>query len=114
VAFFLEWDSGEEPLGVWASKLGGYAWHMPPGVVRHGWCCSGCRRPPGNAFCTGSWTNLDPALPVATAARDSLEAGAAPVQAVWLVHGGSDAPRRLVDLADLGDQPPEPDRSPAV
>jgi hypothetical protein len=47
------------------------------------------------------------AFPVATAARDSLDAGACAVDAVWLAVGDSDAPRRLVDLADLGDDAPQ-------
>jgi hypothetical protein len=47
------------------------------------------------------------AFPVATAARDSLDAGADAADAMWLVVGDSDAPRRLVDLSDLGDDAPQ-------
>ena len=44
--------------------------------------------------------DLDVAVPVATCARGSLS-GAGPADAIWLVHGASDAPRRLIDLAAL-------------
>ncbi|GAA3232669.1 hypothetical protein GCM10010532_068930 [Dactylosporangium siamense] len=50
--------------------------------------------------------DVDVAVPVATAARDGLDAGTCAADAVWLVVGGNDAPRRLVDLADLGDPAP--------
>ena len=36
-------------------------------------------------------------------------AGAGPADAVWLVCGASDAPRRLADLAGLGDPAPAAD-----
>ena len=108
VAFFLEWDSGEESLGLLASKLGGYAGHVARGGPAWPllfWLPTAARE----RNLHRRLDDLDVVLPVATAARDSLGAGTVPAQAVWLVHGGSDAPRPLVDLADLGDPPPEPE-----
>lgn len=106
VAFFLEWDSGSEQLRVLGVKLAGYAAHVRKGGPA--WpvlfCLPTTRREANlHAFLDDVVT----AVPVATAARDSVAAGVGPADAVWLVHRGSDAPRRLIDLADLGDAAPD-------
>jgi len=113
LAFFLEWDSGGEPLRILVSKLSGYASHVRKGgrgwpvlfslptVVRE-----------GNLH--RMLQEVNAVLPLATTARDSLDADGGPADAVWLVHGGSDAPRRLIDLAGLGDPAPEPELSDVV
>ncbi|HET8659182.1 MAG TPA: replication-relaxation family protein [Micromonosporaceae bacterium] len=106
VAFFLEWDAGGEQLLILVSKLTGYAGH-----VRQG----------GPAWPVLLWLpstrrerhlhhildEVQTVVPVATAARDSLGGGDGPADAVWLVAGAGDAPRRLADLAGLGDPAPE-------
>ncbi len=110
VAFFLEFDTGTERLAVAAAKLTRYAAHAAKG---------------GPAWPVLFWLPTTPRerhlhqlldtpelpVPVATAARDSLPVGAGPADAIWLVHGGTDTPRRLADLATLGD--PAPDHAPA-
>lgn len=109
VAFFLEWDSGGEQLRLLTGKLSSYAEHVTKGGPA--WpvlfCLPTTRRE----------TNLHRMLnrirvpvPVATCARDSLAAAGGPAGAVWLLHRASDAPRRLIDLAGLGD--PAPDTTP--
>lgn len=106
VAFFLEWDGGGEQLRVLTGKLAGYAEHVTKGGPA--WpvlfCLPTTRRE----------TNLHRMLerirvpvPVATCARDSLTAAGGPAGPVWLVHRGGDAPRRLADLAGLGDPAPD-------
>jgi hypothetical protein len=106
VAFFAEFDTGFEQHSVLLSKVGGYAGHVAKGGPAWPvlfWLPSAARERHVHRLLGG--TRL--AFPVATAARDSLDAGACAADAVWLVVGGSDAPRRLVDLADLGDNAPE-------
>ncbi len=106
VAFFLEWDSGGEQLRVLASKLVGYARHVGKGGPA--WpvlfCLPSVRR---EHNLHQLLDDVDTVVAVATVARDGLDADAGPADAVWLVHGGSDAPRRLIDLADLGEPAPE-------
>jgi hypothetical protein len=108
VAFFLEWDAGGEQLRVLASKLVGYARHVGKGGPA--WPVLFCLP---NAVREQNLhqvlADIDPVVPVATIARDSLDDGAGPADAVWLVHGSSDTPRRLVDLASLGDPAPGSD-----
>jgi hypothetical protein len=108
VAWFLEWDSGAEQLRVLADKLTGYAAHVAKGGPR--WpvlfCLPTTRR---EANLHRMLDDIHPAVPVATAARDSLHTAGGPAGAVWLVHRGSDAPRHLIDLSGLGDRPPDTD-----
>lgn len=106
VAFFVEWDRGGEPQRVLAAKLAGYASHVAlGGAVWPVLFCLPTTARERNLH--GVLDGIGPVVPVATVARDSIDAGWSPADAVWLVHGGSDAPRRLVDLAALGDPAPE-------
>lgn len=110
VAFFLEWDSGTEQLQVLAAKLAGYAAHVRKGGPA--WpvlfTLPTTRR---EANLHRMLDDVDTVVPVATTARDSLAVGVGPADAVWLAHRGSDAPRRLIDLADLGHQAPDAEPS---
>lgn len=106
VAFFLEWDSGGEQLQVLASKLAGYAAHVDKdGPAWPVLFCLPTTRREGNLHQV--FDDVEVVVPVATAARDVLAAGGGPAGAVWLVHRGSDAPRRLIELAGLGDRASE-------
>ena len=106
VAFFTEFDTGFEQHSVLLAKVSGYAGHVAKGGPAWPvlfWLPSTAREQRLHHLLTG----IDLSFPVATAARDSLDAGACGADAVWLVVGDSDAPRRLMDLADLGDDAPE-------
>ena len=110
VAFFLEWDSGGEQLSVLVSKLAGYAYHVRKGGPAWPvllWLPS-TRRERNVHHILGE---VETVVPVATAAGDRLDASGCPADAMWLVCGASDAPRRLADLADLGDPAPDVDGS---
>jgi hypothetical protein len=86
---------------VLADKVAGYARHAALGG--HAWPVLFCLPSGGREESLHRLLDtINVGVPVATVARDSIEAGAGPADAVWLVHGGSDAPRRLIDLADLG------------
>lgn len=105
-AFFAEFDTGFEPHSVLLAKVSGYAAHVARGGPAWPvlfWLPSVARE----RHLHDLLADIDVTVPVATAARDGLDAGACAADAVWLVVGGSDAPRRLVDLADLGDPAPE-------
>jgi len=105
-AFFLEWDSGGEQLSVLASKLVGYARHVRQGGPSWPvllWLPTSRRE----RHLHHILDEVDTVVPVATAARDSLDPRGCPADAVWLVCGAGDAPRRLADLAGLGDPAPE-------
>lgn len=105
VAFFTEFDTGLEQHSVLLSKVSGYAAHVAKGGPAWPvlfWLPSTARERRLHRLLTG----VDIAVPVATAARDSLDAGSCAADPVWLVVGGSDAPRRLMDLANLGDPAP--------
>jgi hypothetical protein len=110
VAFFLEWDRGGEQRRVLAAKLAGYARHVALGgqawPVLFSLSTSGREDSLHRLLAT-----TGAAVPVATLARDSIDAGCGPADAVWLVHGDTDAPRRLIDLADLADPAPEVDNA---
>ena len=106
VAFFTEFDTGFEQHSVLLSKVSGYAGHVAKGGPAWPllfWLPSTARERRLHQLLAG----VPLAVPVATAARDSLDAGLCAADAVWLVVGDSDAPRRLVDLADLGDYAPQ-------
>jgi hypothetical protein len=110
VAFFAEFDTGFEQHSVLLSKVTGYAGHVARGGPAWPvlfWLPSSARERHLHHLLTG----IDLAFPVATAARDSLDAGACAADAVWLVVGGSDAPRRLIDLAEFGDDAPQIDHA---
>jgi hypothetical protein len=105
VAFFLEWDSGAERLQVLASKLAGYADHIQQGGPAWPvllWLPTMRRERHLHQMLAG----METMVPVATAARDNLQPGASAADAVWLVHGRVDGPRRLVDLTGMGDPAP--------
>jgi hypothetical protein len=113
VAFFVEFDSGFEQHAVLLSKVSGYAAHVAKGGPAWPvlfWLPTTARERRLHMMLAG----VDVRVPVATAARDSLDADACPAEAVWLVVGGSDAPRRLIDLADVGDPAPESERPEAA
>jgi hypothetical protein len=98
VAFFAEFDTGFEQHGVLLGKVSRYASHVAKGGPAWPvlfWLPTTARERRLHQLLAG----VDLAVPVATAARDSLDAGMCPADAVWLVVGGSDAARRLVDLA---------------
>jgi hypothetical protein len=108
VAFVAEFDTGLEQHSVLLSKVSRYAAHVAKGGPAWPvlfWLSTTAREQRMHQLLGG----VDIAVPVATAARDSLSSGACAADPVWLVVGGSDAPRRLVDLADLGDPAPEVD-----
>jgi len=110
VAFFLEWDRGGEPQRVLAAKLAGYARHVAQGGPA--WpvlFCLPTTRREDNFH--GMLGQIGSVVPVATLARAAVPIGTSPADAVWLLHGESDAPRRLIDLAALGDPAPETDLS---
>lgn len=105
-AFFVEHDVGGEQLGVLAAKLSRYAVLTAEGGPAWPvlfWLPTTARERHLHRLLD----DVDVWVPVATAARDSLEADTSPADAVWLVHGADDAPRRMVDLADLGDPAPD-------
>jgi protein involved in plasmid replication-relaxation len=105
VAFFVEHDVGGEQLGVLAAKLTGYtalAADGGPAWPVLFWLPTAARERHLHRLLD----DADVWVPVATAARDSLQADISPADPVWLVHGADDAPRGLVDLAGLGDPPP--------
>ncbi|GAB3868138.1 replication-relaxation family protein [Dactylosporangium cerinum] len=104
-AFFVEFDTGFEQHSVLLSKVKRYAAHVAQGGPAWPvlfWLPSVARE----RHLHDLLADVDVAVPVATAARDGLDAGACAADAVWLVVGGNDAPRRMVDLADLGDPAP--------
>jgi len=106
VAFFFEFDTGFEQHSVLLSKVSRYAAHVSKGGPAWPvlfWLPTGARERRLHELLAG----IRLAIPVATAARDGLNTKSCAAAAVWLVVGGSDAPRRLIDLADIGDPAPE-------
>jgi hypothetical protein len=106
VAFFTEFDSGLEQHSVLLSKVSRYADHVAKGGPAWPvlfWLPTTARERRLHQLLSG----IDIAVPVATAARDGLDPHACPADPVWLVVGAGDAPRRLVELAGLGDDAPE-------
>jgi hypothetical protein len=91
VGFFVEYDTGSEPLARVAAKLSGYAdLALAEGIARPVlfWLASAGREP-GLQQAIGR-----PPVPAATAT-----VGNDPGAPVWLPTGGSGARRRLTDLA---------------
>jgi hypothetical protein len=100
--FFLEHDVGGERLAVLADKLARYAVHTAEGGARWPvlfWLPTTTRERHLHQILRDERLPM----PVATAARDSLQPGQTVADAIWLVHGQADAPQRLTDLASLGD-----------
>jgi hypothetical protein len=100
--FFLEYDVGGERLGVLVDKVARYAAHAAEGGARWPvlfWLPAAARERHLHRILGDERLPV----PVATAARDSLQAGQSVADAIWLVHGQADAPRRLTDLASLGE-----------
>lgn len=107
VGFFLEHDVGGEQLRVLAGKLSRYATFVAEGGPAWPvlfWLPTSAREEHLHRMLD----EVDVRVAVATAVRDSLERGACAADAIWLVHGRADPPRRLVDLAPLGD-PADPE-----
>lgn len=113
VAFFVEFDSGLEQQAVLLGKVSKYAAHVAMGGSAWPvlfWLPTAARERHLHELLAG----VGLSMPVATAARDNLGAHICPADAIWLVVGDSGGPRRLVDLADLGDEVPEHDTGAAV
>ncbi|MFB6392277.1 replication-relaxation family protein [Polymorphospora lycopeni] len=111
VPFFVEYDTGGEPLSVLVDKLAGYRdlfdtiGRMWPVLF---WLHSAARERNLRRLLAEA-----PLLPVATGARDHATlAGLCPAEAVWAAPGDVGERRRLVDLAGyvvgLHDHPEEP------
>jgi hypothetical protein len=110
VAFFTEFDVGGETHRVLAAKLAGYDQHVARGGPAWPvlfWLPSVARERHLHRVLGQARVGGRTRVPVATAARDGLPAGAGPADAVWLLLGGGDAPGRLVDLAGQGDPAPD-------
>jgi hypothetical protein len=108
VAFFLEHDTGTEPLHVLTTKMANYANHGARGGPNWPvlfWLHSRTRE----QHLHHALTQADVRGPVATAVQQDADGPIDPAGPIWLTHRGSDAPRRLLDLADLGDPAPTPD-----
>lgn len=102
VAFFAEFDTGGEPHRVLLAKLAGYDQHIARGGPAWPvlfWLPTTARERHLHRLLADERVRV----PVATAARDRLPARAGPADAVWLLHGGRDVPRRLRDLPGVGD-----------
>lgn len=111
VAWWLEHDTGTEPLSTLADKLLAYATYVADGGPAWPvlfWLPSTARQANLHRRLAGRVG----AVSVATAARDRLPAGASPADAIWHLPGTVTAPLRLVDLADLGDPAPDLDPVP--
>jgi len=112
VAFFTEFDAGGESHRVLVAKLAGYDQHVARGGPAWPvlfWLPSVARERHLHRVLDEARTGVRARVPVATWARDGLGSGSGPADAVWLLHGGGDAPRRLADLAGLGDLAPDQD-----
>ncbi|HVB27179.1 MAG TPA: replication-relaxation family protein [Mycobacteriales bacterium] len=93
VAFFLEHDTGSEPLPRVVAKLAGYT-DLADAEAQRRWLVfwlSGARREAGLRRALGH-----PPIPVATASR----ALGGPAEAVWLPLGSLGPRRRLAELGD--------------
>lgn len=109
VAFFVEYDVGGETHRVLAAKLDGYDQHVARGGPAWPvlfWLPTTARERHLHHVLDDVRTGRTARVPVATAARDALPGDAGPADPVWLLHGSSDPPRRLADLAGHGDPAP--------
>jgi hypothetical protein len=107
--FYLEWDSGTEPLPVLTDKIGQYHRQMQHRLPR--WPVlislhSAVRE--RNLHHRLAATPASTRVVVATSSRDQLTtAQMSPADQVWLVHGGGTTGRlRIADLAHLAADPP--------
>ena len=97
-----------EPLHVLTTKMANYANHAARGGPNWPvlfWLHSRAREQHLHRVLTVA----DVRGPVATAVRQDADGPVDPTGPIWLTHRSSDAPRRLLDLADLGDPAPTPD-----
>jgi predicted transcriptional regulator len=99
VSFFLEHDTGTEPLAVLLGKIEGYqrlareTGHRWPVLF---WLHSSTRERHLHQHLA---RGLRPSVPVATAARDRID-GLTPAESTWWLHADIGGPRaRLADLA---------------
>ncbi|SCF17474.1 Replication-relaxation [Micromonospora matsumotoense] len=99
VPFFVEYDTGGEPLSVLTGKLVGYReWFAAMGRVWPVlfWLHSAARE----RNLRRMWAETPPLVPVATGARDhAITAGLCPAEAVWAVAGGGGQRSTLADLS---------------
>jgi hypothetical protein len=96
VAWYLEHDTGTEPLTVLVNKLRGYRELRRRGAPAWPvlfWLHSTTRE----AHLHRRLTEAEPAVPVATAARDRLN-GRSPAEPIWHLHRQPGPLRRLADL----------------
>jgi hypothetical protein len=109
VAFFAEFDTGTEAHRVLVNKLAGYDQHVTAGgpawPVLFVLTSLARERHLHEVLAAGAGPGRN-LVPVATMARDALAADAGPADAVWLLHGAGDTPRRLIDLARIAAAPP--------
>jgi hypothetical protein len=104
-AFFVEYDAGTESHTALLDKLIRYARHVHDGGPKWPvlfWLPTAARERRLHALLDQNGTPM----PVATTAVDSHDADSTPADAIWLVHGRDRQPRRLIDLADIGDVAP--------
>ncbi|WP_194821248.1 replication-relaxation family protein [Micromonospora sp. S-DT3-3-22] len=99
VPFFVEYDTGGEPLSVLIGKLVGYReWFAAMGRAWPVlfWLHSAARE----RNLRRMWAETPPLVPVATGARDhATTAGLCPAEAVWAVAGGGGQRSTLADLS---------------
>jgi Replication-relaxation len=101
VSFFLEYDTGTEPLPVLVAKVAGYedlvraTGRIYPVLF---WLHSTVREHHLHQRLTEAGIRY----PIATAARDAVTPSTGPADAVWRIHRRAGAPLRLADL-------PQPD-----
>ena len=108
VRFFLEHDTGTEPLAKVTGKIGDYAAFPTDafGVLLF-WVHSARREMALRAALRRDLGGRDPGFVIATAARDHGHGPAGPVWGRWTPHGGDSVPCRY-RLAEL------PERGPSV